>query len=96
MVEGGLQVRHLPDQRRAEQYADVGWRVGPSASITEGAAEFQVHEDNVDLSFVSGIRAIVAGEMVLFRFPVAPASSAEFHFLGLGSATWCRALCRPR
>ena len=35
---------------------DVGWRVGPSVSVVEGAAEFQAVEDMVDLSFVSGMR----------------------------------------
>ena len=56
VVEGGFKSGiYLTSDGRGE-ISDVGWRVGPSASITEGAAEFQVYEDNVDLSFVSGMR----------------------------------------
>jgi len=35
---------------------DVGWRVQPSVSAVEGAAEFQAYKDTVDLSFVSALK----------------------------------------
>lgn len=31
---------------------DVGWRVGRSARFTEGIAEYQVHKDEIDISFL--------------------------------------------
>ncbi len=54
MVEGGFKSGIYMTSDGRGEISDVGWRVGPSVSITEGAAEFQVYEDNVDLSFVSG------------------------------------------
>lgn len=56
VVEGGFKSGIYMTSDGRGEISDVGWRVGPSASITEGAAEFQVYEDNVDLSFVSGMR----------------------------------------
>ena len=56
VVEGGFKSGiYLTSDGRGE-ISDVGWRVGPSVSVTEGAAEYQVYEDNVDLSFVAGMR----------------------------------------
>lgn len=56
VVEGGFKSGIYMTSDGRGEISDVGWRVGPSASVTEGAAEFQVYEDNVDLSFVSGMR----------------------------------------
>ena len=56
VVEGGFKSGIYMTSDGRGEISDVGWRVGPSVSITEGAAEFQVYEDNVDLSFVSGMK----------------------------------------
>ena len=56
VVEGGFKSGIYVSSDARGEISDVGWRVGPSASVTEGAAEFQVYEDNVDLSFVAGMR----------------------------------------
>jgi tetratricopeptide (TPR) repeat protein len=36
---------------------DVGWRVGPSATVGAGPVEFQVYKDEIDLSFVGAVSA---------------------------------------
>ena len=37
---------------------DVGWRVGPSAKLTHGIAEYTVSESEVDISFLSAFRTL--------------------------------------
>ncbi len=34
---------------------DVGWRVGPSATVGTGPVEFEVYKDEIDLSFVGAV-----------------------------------------
>lgn len=59
VVEGGFKSgAYLTFERNGDLY-DAGWRVGPSASVGEGAAEFQVYEDLVDISVV---KAFTKGE----------------------------------
>lgn len=36
---------------------DVGWRVGPSASVGKGPVEFEVYKDEIDMSFVGALDA---------------------------------------
>lgn len=52
IVEGGFKSGIYITSDANGQIVDVGWRVGPSASVNSQAGEFKVYEDLVDISFV--------------------------------------------
>lgn len=57
VVSGGFKSgMYLTSNNRGE-ISDVGIRVGPSSSVSAGPGEYQVYEDNVDLSFISAPKA---------------------------------------
>jgi hypothetical protein len=57
IVEGGFKSGIYMTSNGRGEISDVGIRAGRSVSISHGAAEYQVMDDMVDMSFISAFTA---------------------------------------